>query len=328
MDFLPALPSFPFPFSRLPQHRDKGHHPQLSSLSSTPPHPEHTSPPELAIATFLSGQSSDDDDRYFNLTRLLTYQFVHAPATRIKNPNITFAVLCGKKLSEEKKNHLRRVGAKVITLEDVKLPDWYHIDEARYSEVFSKLRVFEMTQFKRILFVDADILIMKPMDEIFEDPTITSLTPTLFQRSDEIHEDEGTLPKEWLFAARPENGWLGGFEHSVPPLPANYLNTGFFLIAPDKNMYDHLMNVIQFEGRFGTQFPEQDMLNYVFKREGPMPWRELDWRWCANFVNEKDYQFGIHSLHGKFWNEGPQEVRDHFQSEMEDMFDYEESLSL
>lgn len=277
------------------------------------------SPPELAIATFLS--SAGDADPYFNSTRLLAYQLLHAPYTRFQNPNITFAVLCGKKVSEEKKERLRKDGATVIPVDDVELPSWMHINTDRYVDTMTKLRIFERTEFKRLLLIDSDFMIMHPMDEIFEDPLFTALTPTQFARKEQIKEDEGPLPKEWLFAARIENGHVGGFEHTVPPLQDDYANSGFIMIAPDKAMYEHLLNVMQFEGRFPMQFPDQDILNYVFRREGPMPWREIHWKWSSNFVNEKDVEFGVHALHMKPWLEGPQAVRDRWSKERGEMLE-------
>lgn len=294
--------------------------PSLSSSSASPLPPQ--SAHNLAIATFLTGQTNDDT--YFNSTRLLAYQLLHDPSTRITNHNITFVVLCGKALSEEKADRLRKDGATIIRLDDVELPSWIHTGEERWSEQFTKLRVFERTEFGRLLYIDADYMLMHPLDDIFEDPIVKTLSPTLFSRDGEIKEDEGPLPKHWLFAARSENGGIDQFDHTVPPLQTNYANAGFFLIAPDRDMYSHLMTVMHIEDRFSTGFMEQDMLNYVFRRDGPMPWRELNWKWSANFVNEQDLEFGIHSLHGKFWKEGPQEAQDRWQRLMKEMIQFHE----
>ncbi|KAH7395099.1 nucleotide-diphospho-sugar transferase [Phaeosphaeria sp. MPI-PUGE-AT-0046c] len=289
-------------------------------VSALPPNPS----PTLAIATFLTGQVSDDS--YFNLTRLFVYQLLHAEDTRITNPDLTVVVLCGRLVSEDKKEQIKRLGATVITLEDVQLPEWIHIGEPRWAEQFTKLRAFEQTQFKRMLYVDADYIIMHPLDKIFDESIVQELTPTL-NREDQIKEDEGILPGKWLFAARSENGGQGGFSHFVPPITTNYANGGFFLIAPDQAMYNHLTDVMKIEGRFPTTFMEQDLLNYVFRRDGPMPWRELDWKWSANFVNEEDVKFGIHSLHGKFWREGPQVVRDRYARMMHELDELEARLA-
>jgi inositol 3-alpha-galactosyltransferase len=282
--------------------------------------PSPTSPPTiptLAIATFLTGQSTDDT--YFNLTRLLGYQLLHVPETRIQNPNLTFVVLCGKKLPEAKRETLYKDGATIIELEDVALPPWIHAPTPRWTEQFTKLRIFEQTQYSRILYIDADYMIMHRMDGIFQEAIVSELTPTLFTRKQEIKEDEGPLPKEWLFAGRSENGEQGGFDHFVPPIQTDSANGGFFMIAPQQEMYDHLMRVMQLQGRFDTYFMEQALLNYVFRRHGPMPWRELDWKWSSNFVNQRDVDGGVHALHGKFWGEGPEVVQRKWRDLMQQM---------
>jgi alpha-N-acetylglucosamine transferase len=55
---------------------------------------------------------------------------------------------------------------------------------------------------------------------------------------------------------------------------------------------------------------EQSLLNYALRREGAMPWVELDYRWNANFVNMKDYEGGVAALHEKLWKKGPDRLRE------------------
>jgi alpha-N-acetylglucosamine transferase len=264
-----------------------------------------SSKPKYAIATFVSGQNTED--LYYNATRLLTYQLLHEPSTRLTSPDIAWVVLCGKKLPKKKQDRLRQDGAMVIEIEDVPLPHWYPTDLGRWSEVFTKLRVFELTQFERLLFIDADSLIMHPIDAIFDEPEFQTLTPNLaYSEFHPAKEDEGLLPKEWLFASRPEIGLQGAWDHPVPPVQGSYFNAGFFMVYPDKDMYEYLFRVMQFEGRFKTEYPEQDMLNYAFRHDGPMPWREINWKWNGNFVNQADIDAGMMTLHCHFWNQGPE----------------------
>ncbi|KAF2638545.1 nucleotide-diphospho-sugar transferase [Massarina eburnea CBS 473.64] len=285
-----------------------------------------TSPPpvpDLAIATFLTGQATDDS--YFIATRTLAYQLLHAPSTKLRNQSITFVALCSESLPENKRERLREDGATVIEVADVPIGSWVHTNVDRWKEQFTKLRVFEMTQYKRILYIDADTMIMKPMDDIFAEPEVTSLAPTLFSRKDQIKNDESELPKEWFFAARSDNAFSGERDHPVPPFQTLSLSAGFFMVAPDKMMFKHLESVIQHEGRFNPWSMEQSMLNYVFRRDGPMPWRELNWRWSATWPSEKDVEMGVHSLHEKFWVSGPQSLSDMWRSRKDEMLKYYEN---
>ena len=38
----------------------------------------------------------------------------------------------------------------------------------------TKLRAFGLTQFKKIVFLDADIMVLKNLDQLFEKPPMTS----------------------------------------------------------------------------------------------------------------------------------------------------------
>jgi alpha-N-acetylglucosamine transferase len=285
-------------------------------LSTSPP-----VTPSLAIATFLTGQA--DDDSYFLATRTLAYQLLHAPSTRLRNRNITFLALCSPTLAEEKRARLRHDGATVIEIKDVPTAPWINTNVDRWKEQFTKLRVFEMTQYKRILYIDADTMIMKPMDEIFNEPEVTTLAPTLAtSRKDQIKDDEAKLPEKWFFAARSDNAFSGEREHPVPPFQTVSLSAGFFMVAPDRMLFEHLLSVIQHEGRFDPWSMEQSMLNYVFRREGPMPWRELGWKWSATWPSERDVEMGVHSLHEKFWISGPQSLSDAWRKRKEEMLSY------
>jgi len=302
--------------------------PAQRPIQGTPPPPQGPRP-KLAIATFLTGQAGGE--HYFNLTKLIAYQLLHDKPTRITNPDISFVVLCGNKLTEDKRETLRKFGATVIPVDDVKLPHWMTPVGGSWSEQFTKLRVFEQTQFDRILYLDSDYLLMHPLDDIFDEPIIRFLAPVIRDNivSNLLAPDEGGFPPYWLFAARSEMGGVhgvGGLDHVVPPLSSSYFSAGFFIVAPDTAMFHHLMTVMQIRGRYATGMMEQDLLNYVFRRAGPMPWRELHWKWSTDFVNEQDVVFGVHGLHGKFWGEGPEAAKLTWALKMREMNEFEARL--
>lgn len=132
---------------------------------------------DYAIATFLTGQNTDD--AYFVATRVLTHQLMHAETTKCDPEKVTFLVLCSESVSTEQKNILRNDGATVLEVRDVPVNWWIHSGVQRWKEQFTKLRVFEMTEYKRILFIDADILVTSKIDGIFNEPEVANLAPTL-----------------------------------------------------------------------------------------------------------------------------------------------------
>jgi len=277
----------------------------------------------FAIVTFLTGQG--DNDAYFMATRVLTHQLIHAPATKSDPVRVSFLVLCSQSTPTEQKDQLRRDGAHVVELQDVPVNWWIHSGVGRWKEQFTKLRTFEMIEYKRILFVDADTMIMSPLDGIFEEPEVESTTPTLTEaRKNQIRRDEGPLPAEWFFAARSDNGYTGQRQHPTPPLQTTQFSAGFFMVAPDRILYNHLLGVMSHFRRFNPFTMEQSLLNYVFRREGAMPWRELHWKWSATWVNEKDADMGVKSLHEKLWDKGPQALKDIWYKKKGEMLNYYE----
>ncbi|KAJ4355665.1 uncharacterized protein N0V89_003685 [Didymosphaeria variabile] len=285
----------------------------------------HLPATDHAIATFLTGQATDDS--YFTATRILTHQLLHAESTRCNSNATTFIVLCSESVPKEQKDTLREDGATVVEVRDVPLNWWIRSGEARWKEQFNKLRVFEMTEYKRILFLDPDTMLTGPVDPIFDEPEVVTLTPTLL-RKDQVKWGESQLPSHWLFAARSDNGLTGQREHPTPPLQTKSFNAGFFLVAPDRQIYKHLVSVMALVGRFDTYTMEQGLLNYVFRREGLMPWRELHWKWSATWPNEQDLEMEVVALHDQSWKTGPQQLRDMWNARKGEMLNFHDKRRL
>lgn len=263
--------------------------------------------PSLAYATLLCGDSYDDGF-YFDSTRVLSYQLLHDKTTS-GNRSIPFLVLVCPSIPERQKERLRNDGATVIQVDDLKLPRWIKTGITRWKDQFMKLRLFEMEEYDRILFMDADTTLTRPIDAIFDEEIITTPATTLSHRKAHIRADEHPLPANYVFAARSNNEFSGERNHPFPPPPTNLFSAGFWILAPSREMFSYLMSVIEHRGRFNPTTMEQSLLNYAFRREGAMPWIELNYQWSATWPNMKDFEGGVASLHEKLqWN-GPAELR-------------------
>lgn len=285
----------------------------------------HLPETDFAIATFLTGQASDDS--YFVATRVLTHQLLHAKATKIDSKTVTFIILCSESVPKEQKDTLREDGATIVEVRDVPVNWWIHSGVTRWKEQFTKLRVFEMTEYKRILFMDADILINGRIDKIFEEPEVVTLAPTL-DRKKAKKWGESQLPAQWLFAARSDNAFTGERQHPTPPLQSTSFSAGFFLVAPDRQVFEHLLSIMAIFRRFDPFTMEQSLLNYAFRREGRMPWRELHWKWSATWPNEKDVEMDVVTLHEKLWKTGPQQLQDMWNRKKGEMLNFHERKRL
>jgi alpha-N-acetylglucosamine transferase len=292
--------------------------PTYRIFNSTSPLPKT----RCAIATFLTGQG--DDLAYLNSTRIITYQLLHNPKTRIDTTQITWIVACSASVPVEHKTQLQREGAVVVEVDDVKTSWWIKTSVRRWKEQFTKLRLLEMTEYSRILFMDADTLILQPLAGIFNEPELTDLQTTFAHGwpNDEVKVDEEELPPKWLFAARSDNGYGGQRDHPIPPLNSAEFSAGFWVVAPNRKLFTHLLSVMSHYRRFKPFTMEQSLLNYVYRRNGPMPWRELNWKWSATWPSENDRHSGVATLHDKLWNNGPDELQEAWHVQEREMKDF------
>ncbi|SNX85220.1 related to galactinol synthase [Melanopsichium pennsylvanicum] len=153
---------------------------------------------------------------------------------------------------------------------------------ARFNEVWTKLRAFELIEYQRVALVDSDMLVRNNMDELFSDPYVFGET-----KRDEVEEWIGaswactcnpnkieTYPVDWI----PQNC---GFTHqslptaascsTVPqpsastPRPAKLINSGLVLLTPSTKTMHEMVQTINTDARIPEyRFPDQDFLADFF----------------------------------------------------------------
>ncbi|KAK6333856.1 hypothetical protein TWF730_004038 [Orbilia blumenaviensis] len=269
----------------------------------------------VAFATFLAENTDptsvgrDNNDMYFVGARMLAYQLLHDPETRT-NRSIPFIVLVTSAVSESKRRTLESDGATVIFAEDVPLPFWVKTGVTRWKDQFTKLRLFELVEYERIAFIDADTLITRNLDSIFDDPAVTTPCETLAEsRRGELRSDEAAVPKKFVFAARPDNALNGERDHPFPPVEGDIFSAGFWVAAPSFELFDYYYSVMNRWKRFNPHTMEQSMFNYAHRLTGAMPWGRLDYQWSATWPNHADLRGGVATLHEKFWAAGEKDMQ-------------------
>jgi alpha-N-acetylglucosamine transferase len=292
----------------LPSHQHPSfHNPEFGLVNPT------SNSSRFAIATFLTGanrknpDSNDlDSDAYYIATRVLAYQLLHAPDTRCDD-SVDFVVLVTPNVPEYTRDLLTADGAVVVEAKDIPLSWWIKTGVTRWKDQFLKLRLFEMTQYDRILFIDADTLIRSKVDGIFHELEVQRPTDTLSRR--QRRTDEAPLPAQYMFAARSDNQLTGERDHPFPPLSTGVFSAGFWLASPSRELFEYFLSVLRHYRRFDPHTMEQSLLNYAFRRDGPMPWREIHYKWSATWPNSRDVEGEVITLHEKFWSTGPPELQ-------------------
>ncbi|RMZ16218.1 hypothetical protein D0862_01319 [Hortaea werneckii] len=264
--------------------------------------------PKYAYATFLAGDSSAlsedkvlEHDKYFVATRILAYQLLHAPETKSKH-GYPFIVLVTSDVSAEKRERLRKDGA-IVWEAPAMDAGWVKTDVSTWQNVMSKLRLWELTEYERICFLDGDTILTDTMDGIFEDAAAAMQESGQDQEATEA--DEAAVPNTYVFAGVPEPK----MQHHYPPSEKegdwyniNYLNAGFFVLQPSQELLSYYTSLTTLEDRFDPHLPEQNLLNYAHRREGNMPWKQLDSKWNMHYPSMDDLEGGVVSLHEKWWS--------------------------
>jgi len=298
---------------------------------------------QLAFATFLSGTLDHDEDldhdNYFIATRLLCWQLLHSPRTKIQNPNIDVVVMVTPSVSESRIKRLKKDGATVIPVASLHA-EWLKKTqhEKRWDELMAKLRAWQMTQYSRLLLLDGDIILQKPLDDIFNDKGAQikkSLDPTAVKNKDAVLKDSPPLPEQYLL------GGLGETHNHVHPYPPTwddglqkrgYFNAGFFMLHPNNASFEYYNHILQTPDAFDPTYMEQNLLNKVHNWDGPLPWTEISVTWNIARVNDNDLDQGVVSAHDKWWKDplsNSTRIRDSFHQqrwEMQGWYDALDSL--
>lgn len=219
---------------------------------------------KVAFATLLLPPDPKETDlveaeRYFTSTRTLNYQLQHSKATLSKF-STPFLVLATPDVPRYQTLQLAEESATIIPISHVPVPNWIQPLHPRWKNVMSKLRLFEVTFYSRILFLDADTFILRPMDGIFSDPFS-------FPINTSHHVSLEPVPSSYLFACLPE---VVHTTHPYPPLPWRDFNAGFFIASPSLTLYTYYLSLLNSTNLFDTTYPEQSLLNHAHREYGPI----------------------------------------------------------
>jgi alpha-N-acetylglucosamine transferase len=266
----------------------------VTTIQQTPLH-RSSKQSKDAVAVILCENHLDVDqnnthsDVYFRALRVLHYQFRYANNTRYSDSTVPFIVLTTPQVAENKKAILRREGAIVIPVDNVD-PGWADVQWPNWAQMFSKLEVWKLTQFSRILLIDSDIFLLRSLDGIFDDPGATPQIPT--NKPKVGNTEMIPLPQKYL---------IGGIKDRGIGID-DYMNGGFFMLAPSIEMYNYMRAVLATPHSFEPRFQEQAMLNVIHWQKGAMPWKSLDKKWNTNWATVQDWNDGIVSVHAHWWD--------------------------
>lgn len=116
--------------------------------------------------TYVSFLAREDD--YLKGLLVLCYSLQKS------NPRYPFLLLTASSLSRPVLNKLEANNISVRMINPLESPirGWTH---RRWRSTYSKLRIFEQTEYEKIVYLDADMLICKNIDELFDKPHMSAV---------------------------------------------------------------------------------------------------------------------------------------------------------
>lgn len=139
---------------------------------------------------------------------------------------------------------------------------------ARFAEVWAKLAVWRLTQYHQVVFLDADMLLIKNMDELLTLPLPDNGRGIAACHACRCNPRKiASYPLYW----RPENCFYSYCltpEMDAAPWPCeeNYLNGGLLVLRPNHATYHEMMRQLADVKDLGEYiFAEQDFLNHYFR---------------------------------------------------------------
>ncbi|KAH7318071.1 nucleotide-diphospho-sugar transferase, partial [Stachybotrys elegans] len=156
----------------------------------------------------------------------------------------------------------------------------------RFKDTWTKLRVFELSGYDAVCFLDADMAVFQNMDAIFD---FESSLPSDWLAANHACvcnlDSDPWAPADW----KPENCAYTNLTHprgltepnqpsSGGPRTYDLLNSGLFLFHPSQGLWERMLDFFNTTPLLGTfQFPDQDFLAHFFRDR----WLGLGWQWNA-----------------------------------------------
>ena len=147
---------------------------------------------------------------------------------------------------------------------------------ARFAQVWSKLAVWRLTVFERVVCLDADMLVVRDMDGLFDlelgDGEIAACHACRCNPNRIPSYPASWTPERCHYSHVPAGAGTG--LPTGPAEPDDYLNGGVLVLRPDEGTFADLMaELAEVEDLTRYPFAEQDFLNEHFAgRWRPLPY--------------------------------------------------------
>ncbi|KAI0496151.1 hypothetical protein KFK09_022458 [Dendrobium nobile] len=222
---------------------------------------------------------------------------VAARSIRLTGSTRDLVILVDETISSRYKNGLEAAGWKIKKIKRIRNPK---AAKDAYNEWnYSKFRLWQLTEYDKIIFIDADLLVLRNIDFLFTMPEIsaTGNNGTLFNSGVMVIEPSNCTFKLLMEHINDIKSYNGGDQGYL-----NEIFTWWHRIPRHMNFLKHFW-IGDEEGKkakktslFGADPPVLYVLHYL----GLKPWlcfRDYDCNWNVDFMQE----FASDVAHQKWW---------------------------
>ncbi|ANB15950.1 glycogenin glucosyltransferase GLG1 [Sugiyamaella lignohabitans] len=173
-------------------------------------------------------------------------------------------ILITNQVTEFARSELAKVYDHIIPVDPIVADDqtfgFQLLARPELANAYTKIHVWNQTQFSKIVFLDADTLVLKNVDDLFSDRWLD-------------HNDDQCLDR---ISAAPDIGWPDIF------------NSGVFVACPNKSTFENLQTrALDTSGKYSFDGGDQGLLNQYFTENSK--WNRLPF--IYNVTPSTSYQY-------------------------------------
>ncbi|KAI9057126.1 glycosyltransferase family 8 protein [Trametes sanguinea] len=191
-------------------------------------------------------------------------------------------VMATPSLPQEVRDVITRRGITIRDIEPLKPREGLHHlsdHDIRFSETWTKLREFELTEYKRVVVLDSDMIIRRNIDDLMDmelpDNWIAAVHVCACNPNRYSHYPADWVRENCPFTAAEENeGKAPPAITGSSPRPYGLLNSGVVVLQPSATVFSDIYDFLTTSEEVKNYtFPDQDLLAEYFKdRWKPLPW--------------------------------------------------------
>ncbi|KAJ5719737.1 Glycosyl transferase family 8 [Penicillium malachiteum] len=155
-----------------------------------------------------------------------------------------------------------------------------YTQDPRFADTWTKLVVFSLEEYERVVLLDADILVRRNMDELMEieldsnDTLEAETAKRVFAATHacacnpmkKTHYPAHWTPENCAYTSQHDNPQAAQTTAPAPSSGVGSLNSGVLVITPSTRIYSEIQSALQDQGRIEKySFPDQDLLADVFE---------------------------------------------------------------